>query len=523
MNNKNILKRRIAAALYFISAILFIFSAFIIFIVHNVKAMKMLADDAKELTYEEFVEKLRKSNPDLYNLGMVEISLPDNEKIPLPANGTIETGLKYFREKIEKIKKELTVKLDQKKPPASGDEIDQIKSSIAFYKRAIDVHLIDYACRGLKNVERDYLEAVWKLNKSFRDEMVSTYYRPIIFAAATEEGILDFDAYWKKYNSKFFNDPYLKFSVSNLLEMIAFENGDIEFAMMADYYKLRETAAAAFLFCPKVPKTRSLNDWEFIASEYSDVTKALYLKDDRLFSSEKTRKAAKEALLKRVEFLRFKPDFTMTFNNEFEAIKKRDLMMATKDKLTYGILNIWYGDPNQPFYDAAAKINEKPGNSLNEIEKILIEYVKKIQYGKSYTIELANSGDGLISMFKFVKFAINMHPFATKAHFIPVSDLKNIACNETFQRIVTLGGLARLFYFENGRWPDLSKDTAFVNEAGIAAVDPYDNANIRSEIMADGSVRYFGSVCKVPAEKHYIREIFEKADLIVPKPANIKK
>ncbi|HBC73791.1 MAG TPA: hypothetical protein DC017_02815 [Candidatus Wallbacteria bacterium] len=58
-------------------------------------------------------------------------------------------------------------------------------------------------------------------------------------------------------------------------------------------------------------------------------------------------------------------------------------------------------------------------------------------------------------------------------------------------RLTTLGGLARLFYLKNGRWPDLNNDKEFNKEAAESAIDPMNDERMKFIPMADGSIKFY--------------------------------
>jgi hypothetical protein len=63
--------------------------------------------------------------------------------------------------------------------------------------------------------------------------------------------------------------------------------------------------------------------------------------------------------------------------------------------------------------------------------------------------------------------------------------------NDIRYRLTTLGGLARLYYFDHGKWPDILKDKGFKESAGETAVDSIVGAPIRSIVNADGSITFY--------------------------------
>lgn len=508
-------KRKLSIALYAASIMLFMFSAFILFMVHNVKKMNFSEDSENKYSSAEIIQKLKASNPDLYYIGNVKVFFPEHEKFTF--SSTVENGLKFAKSKINACLKELAVHKEK-----IGSNAGKETGIIKFYRNIINSTVAHYAVLDLNNVDRGYTDEFWRMNEPLKNEISAAYRRPLAIVNATSENLFERMNYDFFEFDKYFFEPEEKRKYLSLLQKIAASKGDNEFRMQITYYFWRLVAAETFLCRRNGYLIESLNKWGYVVAHEGLSYGSIFLYDNGILSDEKIRRSAKDVLLKMVEFLDSKPEMTAAIDFDCERTIKKMKKMKTSDKLTCGVLNLWYGDPYQPLIDLQAKVNGGPKMGLKEIEIFMNEYWKKSRSGKRYVDVLANSGNDILSMYKFIKFSVNMHPFAARAGKIDVPDTMTFACYETYVRLVTLGGLARLYYAEYGRWPDLSKDMDFRKEAGIAAVDPYDNSDIKIETMSNGWLKMYGSISeviekKMASDKFIVSPVF--LNVTVPMPA----
>ena len=151
-------------------------------------------------------------------------------------------------------------------------------------------------------------------------------------------------------------------------------------------------------------------------------------------------------------------------------------VMRENNPITMSILDMWYDRPENFFIgmtNAASSIPKGMGAAL----------VKSVA---SYHELL--TGGGKTSEYSRLK----LHPHFSVTGFADYSKLTaNIVKADAFNRLITLGGLSRIFYLENGGWPELDKNKGFIDAAGMAAIDPADGKTIRATNASPDAVSYY--------------------------------
>lgn len=155
------------------------------------------------------------------------------------------------------------------------------------------------------------------------------------------------------------------------------------------------------------------------------------------------------------------------------------LLSVTREQnpITMSILDLWYDKPENFFAGMTNAINTIPKGMGAALVKSM----------KSYHELFA--GDDKPGMMRWVK----IHPHFSMTGFpdyfskIAAKSVKSEAVN----RLITLGGLSRIFYIENGGWPELDKNKDFLAAAGMAAIDPADGKTIRAANASPDTVSYY--------------------------------
>lgn len=418
------------------SFVLFFFSIVFITIAYNVSSMK-LAMSNNLIASAADLEKLRERNPDFFTFASLEVKLPAGP-LPIPAGGTFEAYL-------------------NKMYPQRNISDWSFRYAIA-------------ANAGVpgKLTDETYVNSFFNLNSAFERAIVSSYDRPFGDNSVETEFHITSDKNGVLYQH--WLNSCLNLLMVSRIGGRALDKKDYAMALMSDLAYLRFSAAERNLGAQHINNIIDYN----LYHEYA-MSKDIFIDENAYFAggaelSDKFR----TALMKRVEFIKKRPNFAYALKNTVGLLKMKLSGLAMKDKATFYALNLWYGDPDAPFIEVAEKIYAKKDSPCAEFEKIIAEAREKYPIRRNFTTELAYTGDDLLSILKFIKFAINTHPLAP-ASYMPAYELKQFIYIETRLRLITFGGLARLFYAENKRWPDPAKDLQFMNEAGPAAIDIYTN------------------------------------------------
>ena len=328
----------------------------------------------------------------------------------------------------------------------------------------------------------NYCEKFWELNGPARYE-ISLIAADNFKAAGPSDG--------KYSRDELFSKAYANANFSASMMALAIGRGEVSFALDAATAHLLFSKAVADCFVQETVPIK-LNYLMPMLTEHENVIKQLFLTDNACFHTAETVLKLAKTLEKRVRFIDAVPTFKESVENESKLIKKAAAALPVREKLTLGILELWYGDAHEPYHELARELSGSGKTDYASIIEMTIAAVKKYPHRRTFNQELANSGDGIIPMIKFAWFAVNTNPLAANAMMrIPINMLFFIARADARFRLVTLGGLARFFYYENGRWPDLSKDSDFVKKAGRSAVDPYTGALMRCKNIDGGALMLY--------------------------------
>lgn len=472
-NIKKIITNFLAASAF----VLFAFSILFITIAYNVSSMKAAMNGVDGDNAGPDIEKLRALYPDYFTLASMEIKFPSS-KIPIIPGSTFEAYLS---------------KTYQTRGVEDWGYRYTIISAVGEFNKITD---------------ETYISSFYDMNRSFLKEIISSYEKPF-FDGSSQVQVLSNSA-----AGKFYERNWLTGIINNMMILKtayrALQKKDLDLALKSDIAYLRFTSAAGILGNPCLSNVLNYD----IYNE-NKLAHEIYLNENAYFNDAGLKDKFRAALLKRLEFIKTRPDFATAVKNTAAQFKNLTAGWKLKDRATYYALNLWYGDPNTPFMEAADMIYSKKGEGYSEYEKILYEVRLKYPVKRSFTRELAYTGDDIFSMIKFIKFAINTHPLEPNT-YIPIYEFNHYAGIDTKLRLTTLGGLARLFYAENKRWPDLDKDEGFVKQAGIAAIDGYTNKKFTAaESKEDGSI-IFESGLKDWYDPHKKTSVYVK--LAVPKP-----
>lgn len=447
-NTKNGLRKTLSNALVLASLVLFMFSIIFIVIARNVSSIKSALGGGLDGVSRLDRETFRRSYPDVFLLSSLEVRFPPGPP-PLVPGSTFETSLK------------------KKYPVMNFDDMGlkfELLSAIGVAGRITDEAYID----SFFNANREFASAIeYFYGRPFADNSSETVIINLPGAAG------DFQKRWMSV--------YLNILTASKFAERALLKKDHAMALKADLAFLRMSDPDGSVGAPNIS---NIVDYG-LYNEYP-LSLDIFINENSFLTGGADLAAMfEEALAKRVEFIKKRPNFAVAIKNSVSLVKSAAENLSWKEKVTYKALNLWYGDPNVPFFEAAEKLYAIRNSPYSQIEKALAAVHEKYPRKRSFSHELAYTGDDLLSLIKFIKYAVSTHPLPP-ASLVPVHGLRQYIYIETRLRMVTLGGLARLFYASNKRWPDPSKDPEFFEKAGPAAIDMYTGGPYKLTASAGG-------------------------------------
>ncbi|HOT74769.1 MAG TPA: hypothetical protein PK467_03210 [Candidatus Wallbacteria bacterium] len=148
-------------------------------------------------------------------------------------------------------------------------------------------------------------------------------------------------------------------------------------------------------------------------------------------------------------------------------------IIRSKNPLTMSILDMWYGRPENYYAGMTNAVSSIPKGMGAALVKSVASYHELIAGASEYS-------------------RLKLHPHFSMMGFADYSKLTADAVkSEAFNRLITLGGLSRIYCLENGGWPELDKNKEFLAAAGMAALDPADGKTIRAINASQGAVSYY--------------------------------
>ncbi len=431
--NKTKVKKYLYNFLIYSSLFLFLFSLFLLTMAYNVSSVKSALISNSKINYVS-IEKLKEANPDFFKLAAMEIKIPD---LPIPAahGGTFEAYINTLQKSGKDIKHYIFKELGPNKEIT--DEI--------------------------------YVNAFFNVNAIFNQEITASYERPFTKNNSETFNVPD-NENDKRTLSKLWKNSIINNSFIIKIANYSIAKKDYQTALKADIASLRYTRAFWSLNAISLENLINCEFYpEFLSSE------KLYIKTDEYFHNDELKRSFKDALQKRVEFIKTQPDFTLALKNTITLIKGKEETLSMKDKLILRSLNLWYGDPNEAFFKTADEIFSNKDSGYSEFKKIISDAFFKNIADESFTHKLAYMNNDVSSILDFIKFAINTHPLKNKTYNYSLLNLDYFIDLNMRLRMITLAGFMRLFYSQNNKWPELSKDSDFVKQADICAIDPYTN------------------------------------------------
>ncbi len=303
----------------------------------------------------------------------------------------------------------------------------------------------------LKDFPPDFIENLWKSNPN----LGKTLSDMAGFSEITGESEIKIpeNAAMKDSTDSVYFDIADKFRIIGLMCRAALEKKDYVFMIDAE---LASIAAARYLpICSDdgIPKL-FLQSFAFdVLAVMNENAFNLYMNNDDIIKNDLSRTMLKKALDSRMRYL--SSIIKLPALVRYDDTYRRSFMKKYKETypwLTSFVDLISGGPPYSDLDEFINGINLEPEISYSQL------YSRFKDFNGKYYLRAAS---GLIS-----------HPFRKAAteynEKIPVY----FGIQQTNSRIVTLYGLARIYHFENNRWPDTNDEGNFLKGAACCGVDP---------------------------------------------------
>jgi len=326
--------------------------------------------------------------------------------------------------------------------------------------------IMDMLDSGDSRLTDEYLKQLWETNEPLR--------QVITILAAKEPDSAERSAdipeyYWVEGSAPL---PVTRTTIKlmSVLGEYALRSGDIEFAVMADMAGVRSARALAvgergFPTLVEVLLQRSAIAFTNRLATHMYLQRAP--EDDTIPALEK-------GIINRSASV----DLFYWFDEGLQAEKALNQTMSRMLKeehpVTMGILNSWYGDPLVPINKLSEVIKKAKTAGYGQQLGIVRGFQKAVRARQGKTHPLPAP--------------FNKHPLLAVAFPNFSQVVTEIARTDIEYRLITLGGMARLFQRKHKRRPDIISDTKFTQQAGSCAVDPMENSPMLFKYGEDGSI-----------------------------------
>ncbi len=329
-------------------------------------------------------------------------------------------------------------------------------------------------------IKADFIEKNMKL-RDFMFEMAAK-------EPAAEEAILPDipETLEVRYNSKYYYFiPVNSSKIAQVLTRLALNEKDYIPAMKFDLALLRLARAVA-VGAYNTTTLINVMIQETIIACANDTPGETYISHNELFADTAAVAFMRKAIAIRAASTKLFFDFGAAFI--FDAQWLRSDVKRVRDAFpwTMAFLDLYYGKSETARIAYYKEIKAVSAGTLCD----QLAFVKKFEHlcFKSSGEESKESGSEEKAE-DYIKY-LWTNPFSRE-----IPDFKNAfiinARAKARYRLVTLGAMARLFYFDNGRWPDLSKDAEFVKSSDLAVIDPVDGKPMRSVMEKDDSMVFY--------------------------------
>lgn len=266
------------------------------------------------------------------------------------------------------------------------------------------------------------------------------------------------------------------------LASIAADSGDVEFASAADVFLFRTIRSFAYYSNRYMSVSGAVAQYLSLRA-VSGLSKRLYIENDELLKDPSARDKIKKALLIRSRC-------STAFSRADRAVRYLmayilDFMSAYEKQypLTMALLNMWYGSSIPVELEWWKLIRTMDALNFREIRPSLADLENDFN-------------ERIIGGARSFSGSLYMHPLVAAYFRHPIEYSKvfgKLDGDAAAFRLVTLAGLSRVFYAENGRWPDPKKDKKFIKEAADSCDDVAGKTRFSFTAAPDGSLEFYGA------------------------------
>jgi len=299
--------------------------------------------------------------------------------------------------------------------------------------------------------------------------------------SATEAVIIDLPEKLFHGEMKLFFYPTLieRAKISSLLALIAIERKQYNTAITVDLGLMRIARAVA-IATNDIPNLIGVLIQYRVAKLAEKGPAKIYLESDDALRDAKTLIAIKNALKIRTVSIPLFFDIRPAMQVECAWSLALLSVIRSRYPFTMAVLDLWYEKIENFPAAIMAAIKTVPKGEGAALLKSVSAHLDSFTFAGKPSILGGYTGN------------LNLHPLFLNFGFPNYPKLiAEIVKSDASNRLVTLGALARVFYFETGKWPDLKNDKEFKFSAGMAAIDPADGDAMRFRQNADSTMSFY--------------------------------
>lgn len=264
------------------------------------------------------------------------------------------------------------------------------------------------------------------------------------------------------------------------LALLAADTADIEFAAAADIFLLKLIRSFAYYNNRYMSVSGAVAQYLSLKA-VSGLSKRLYIDNGDLLSNAAAAEKIRKSLIIRAKSSGIFSRADRAVYYLMALTMKRMKIYNDEYPLTTAFFNMWY--------DGSFPLKRKWLHGVTDMKTSGFAEIKNILSGLEKDFK-----DNYAPGERSISSALRVHPLISHQFRGPLEYEKvysKLGEGVALFRLTTLGGLARLFYLKNGRWPELNKDKNFIKEAGESAIDPMNDERMKFIAMADGSMKFY--------------------------------
>jgi len=267
--------------------------------------------------------------------------------------------------------------------------------------------------------------------------------------------------------------------ISALMASIAIGRKQYYKAIAVDLGLIRVARAVAIATCD-VPSLIGVLMQYQVAKLAEKGPAKIYLESDDAFRDPETLAAIKKALKIRTDSIPLFYDIRVAMQVECAWSMALLSVIRAEYPFTMAVLDLWYEKPENFPAGIVKLIKPASMNGGAALLKSASDHLDRFIFKGKPSFWGEYTGN------------LNLHPLFSSFAFSNFPKLiADVVRSDASNRLVTLGALARVFYFENGKWPDLKNDKEFKVSAGMAAIDPADGNTMCFKQNADLTMSFY--------------------------------